>query len=630
MDNSLRRSAEDGTSRPPAPGTPSNTGLTTREQIGLAVLAADRARRRAFARMRRARFMSWRYRSPEAEELLIAPPDLRAQDLSFLGEIDAGGFGVAGSVVMLNGRTPFEVMPPFPEWARELHGFSWLRHLDATRSPAVEEMARKWVREWIAGRGPSRAYGWAPDVVGRRIVSWLTYAGLLLDDAEHKPYTAIMRSLAEQITYLSASWRNAPDGYPRLLALIALVYADLCIAGRDRQLAHSERRLTAELQRQILPDGGHIGRNPSILIELLFDLLPLRQCFGARGKKPQPALLAAIARIAPMLRMLRLGDGMLARFNGVGAAEHDALATVLAYDDAKPPQAAEVGPSGYVRMERGATVVMVDVGAPPPLDLAGSACAGCLSFELGVGSEVLLVNAGRPATPDARARALARATASHNTLTLNDQSSSKLVRNARLEQQIGAAPIRQPENVTCQLREECGGIVLEGSHDGYADRFGLIHTRTLALDAGGHTLQGTDKLDAAKGVLRFAWDLPFAVYFHLPPGAEAGAGQSPNTAELLLESGEHWRLAAVGAAVSIEEGIYFADVSGPRPTQQVVLRAVCYGAAEVFWKLERIREGLPVDHTTRKRLRASRPLSERLAETCDGFDTPQDTPEEPT
>ena len=50
---------------------------------------------------------------------------------------------------------------------------------------------------------------------------------------------AVMRSLAEQVTYLSASWRNAPDGYPRLLALIALVCADLCIADHERQLAQS-------------------------------------------------------------------------------------------------------------------------------------------------------------------------------------------------------------------------------------------------------------------------------------------------------------------------------------------------------------------------------------------------------
>ena len=43
------------------------------------------------------------------------------------------------------------------------------------------------------------------------------------------------------------------------------------------------RRLVDELERQILPDGGHISRNPGALIELLLDLLPLRQAFAARN-----------------------------------------------------------------------------------------------------------------------------------------------------------------------------------------------------------------------------------------------------------------------------------------------------------------------------------------------------------
>ena len=87
-----------------------------------------------------------------------------------------------------------------------------------------------------------------------------------------------------------------------------------------------------------------------MLIELLLDLLPLRQCCAARGLDAGPCLLAAIARMAPMLRHLRLGDGMLARFNGMGATERDVLATVLAYDDSEADPPATAPPSGYVRL----------------------------------------------------------------------------------------------------------------------------------------------------------------------------------------------------------------------------------------------------------------------------------------
>jgi uncharacterized heparinase superfamily protein len=565
-------------------------------------------RRGPFAFLRRSRLR--RQRPAAAEELLIAPPDLRTQDPSLVDEIDADMFGLAGCVALLHGSSPFAIEPPNADWERELHGFGWLRNLEAGRSLDVETLARELVREWIAGNRRRQGRAWALDVVARRVIAWLSHAALLLDGADKRPYTAIMRSLDEQVMLLSTAWRSAPDGYPRLLAVIALVNADLCIAGRDRQLEYSVPLLTAELDRQILPDGGHIGRNPATLVELMLDLLPLRQCFGARGIKPDPSLPAAIGRMAPMLRTLLMGDGLPARFNGVGFTERDALATALAYDESPTVTANSAPPSGYLRLERGSTAIVMDTGAPPDLDTAGSACAGSLSFEMSAGSDLLLVNAGRPIAPDAGARALARSTASHNTLCLSDQSSSTLIRNAKLEQAIGAVPIRHPDIVKCVVAQDEAGITVEASHDGYMPRFSLIHARKLHLDATGTRLEGVDNLSPAKGVLRLAWDLPFAIRFHLHPEAEASMGQSPDIAELALETGELWRLSATGAALSIEDSTYFADISGPRPAQCVALRAVCGGTAEVAWRLERVRQGRPLDAKTRQRIRSEKRQTE--------------------
>lgn len=579
---------------------------TTRAQIGQAIMAAGRAPRGAFARLRRSSLLRWRHRPAAAEELLIAPPDLRTQDASFVDEIEAGTFGLAGCVALLDGRSPFAIEPASADWERELHGFGWLRHLEAAHSLEVETLARELVREWIAGSRRRYPPAWRLDVVGRRVIAWLSHAALLLDGERKRPYAAFMRSLDEQVSHLSAAWQSAPDGYPRLLALIALVKADLCIAGRDRQLDYSVPALAAALQRQILADGGHISRNPATLIELMLDLLPLRQCFGARSIKPDPALSAAIARMAPMLRTLLLGDGLPARFNGVGFTERDALATALAYDDSPPIAPATAPPSGYLRIARGATVIVMDAGAPPDLEVAGSACAGSLSFEMSTGSDLLFVNAGRPTAPDAHARALARSTMSHNTLCLNDQSSSTLIRNAKLEQAIGAVPIRHPDVVKCVVHADEAGISVDASHDGYLPRFNLMHTRLLQLDASGARLDGVDTLSPAKGVLRLAWDLPFAIHFHLHPEAEVEIGQTPDVAEVALDTGELWRMSATGAALSIEDSTHFADVSGQRAAQSIVLRGVCGGTAQVAWRLERVRQGRPLDAGTRRRIRSEK------------------------
>jgi uncharacterized heparinase superfamily protein len=519
-----------------------------------------------------------------ADDILMAPPNLRVPDPSFVDELRFGTFGLAGEIADLKGRSPFAHRPFDHAWTCELHGFGWLRHLDAARSPACEKLARRLIDDWLRLGQRDKPNAWAPQVTGRRLISWLAHSALILDGADQRFYASVLRSLHQQIAYLSGAWQHAPPGYDRLLALIGLVLAELCIAGHDRRRQRAEKWLDAELERQILADGGHIDRNPETLIELVLDLLPLRQCFLVRGLPGGGALLGVLERMLAMVRHLRLGDGSLARFNGVGATDRDALATVLAYDKGHTVVPALATPSGYARLERGPSVVLIDVGPPPPIAVAQSAHAGCLAFELSVGGEPLLVNNGVPGGATRGQRAAARATASHNTLCLKEQSSSTLSRRGRSK---NALPIVHPDRVTSSLVEVDSGLVLEATHDGYVGRWGLLHRRRLWLAAAGHQLAGSDALLPSKGVLRFAWDVPFAVHFHVHPDVEVCPGREANTADLLLRSGEHWRLAASAATLTIELSGHNVGALGARPAQQVVLRAACHGEVEVAWRLER-------------------------------------------
>ena len=231
---------------------------TAREQVSLALLSVGQAGRGALARMRRSRLLRWRYRSEAADELLLAPPDLRVADASFADEVASGSFGLGGWAATLGGRSPFAVAAPSPQWARELHGFGWLRHLDHAQTQDARALAQQLVGEWIRRSRRHADPAWRPDVVGAppdlvavargAAARWPRRPALWRRDA----------SLADHATHLSASWRNAPDGYPRLLCLIALVYADVSMSGHERRLAQSEKLLATELERQITPDGGHI------------------------------------------------------------------------------------------------------------------------------------------------------------------------------------------------------------------------------------------------------------------------------------------------------------------------------------------------------------------------------------
>lgn len=562
--------------------------LTIAEHTRLARLATDRVRRAAVARVLSSRLLRWRYGAPVADELLIVPQELRTCDPSFADEIAMGHFGFGGAVAYIGSGSPFGLKPPSPEWERELHGFGWLRHLRAAETEEARDQAVDLVLEWIRKHGSRGGIAWEQPVIGRRLISWISNASLLLDDVDQTTYDRIADSLGDQLIRLSATWRDAAAGFPRLLSLTALVLTDLCVAGHDRHLGEIESAFAEELDSQILPDGGHISRNPGIPVELLLDLLPLRQCFAVRDRAAPPALGAAISRMLPHIRFLRLGDGSLVRFNGMGSPNLDLVATALAYGDPPAVLPAHAPASGYARLARGDTVLIADVGSPPPLELAGQAHAGCLSFEMSSGRYPIFVNCGAPGPADQDWRAASRATASHNTLCVGGKSSSRLILHDLLETLVGSPPIRFPENVAARVKDLTeGGISLSARHDGYHKQFGLIHRRQIALDASGGKLRGTDTLGPLRGKLRLAVDVPFALHFHLHPDVACSAVPRSTSAEIVLPNGERWSFTAERAQLSIEDSFHCADLSGPRRALQIVLRGACYGESEVKWIMER-------------------------------------------
>lgn len=563
--------------------------LTLSEHFKIAALSVDRKRRAAVTRALSSPLLSWRYGSLAPDQVLIVPQDLRTADPSFWAELSAGYMGLAGVISDLRGASPFRVTPPTLDWECALHGFGWLRHLAATDEPEAFQKGRELALDWIAS-DDGQGVAWEPQILARRVISWISHTFVLLEGAEPATYSTITRSLGRQVVRLAGTWRMAPDGYPRLFCLISLVLADLAVVGHDKNLQKALQQLSLELKRQFLPGGSHASRNAQVLVEILVDLLPLSQCFKSRGREPLPEISKTIRKAIVHLRQMRLGDGMLARFNGVGVAAPAGLATVLPYGDPDDEELRHKVTGGYVRLERGRSIVVVDSGSPPQLAFAAEASAGCLSFEMSSGADLIFVNGGMPGSASRDWEPQARATASHNTLCLAEYSSSKLLQNSTLQSLVGGMPIRNPSTVTCKFNEDSGAAVVETSHDGYMKRFKLVHWRTISLASSGGELAGVDKLARPHESVRMVRSLPFAIHFHLHPDVACAIETTPETGRqcrIKTLSGEYWVFGSEGAEIFVEDSVYFADSAGPRQSLQIVLRAATAGFSEVRWWVRR-------------------------------------------
>ena len=528
-----------------------------------------------------------------AERLLIAPQNIRTGDPTTADDIYAGYFAFGGKIVNAHGRSPFEIEPGSAAWARALASFGWLRHLRAADTVRARDYARALVDDFLTHMGkPIPEPAWEPRVVARRTLAWLSQSPLILDGADRIFYRRFMRGLGRAQMVLEHELKAGLSGESKLLVAITLAELGLCAQGATKLQKKATKALAEELDRQILPDGGHISRNPQILIDLLLDLLPLRQAYAARNIAAPPQLLNAIDRIMPMLRLFRHGDGALALFNGMGVTAPEMLATVLAYDDARARAITNAPYSGYQRLEAQGSLLVIDAGPPPPQDFSEQAHAGCLAFEFSCEAQHLVINCGAPDVHREAARQAARMTAAHSTLVVDDTSSCRFAFHSTLGKWLGHRIISGPNRVTVERTPVSAATRLRLSHNGYQSRFGLIHERDLALSDDGYELEGQDRLRPA-AASKVPANYPYCLRFHVHPSVRLKPSSKPRGILFELSDRSQWLFEAPGRDIKIAESVFFASPDGPRRCEQIVISTETSQSTQVDWRLRRLEKTTP-------------------------------------
>ena len=506
------------------------------------------------------------------------PPDLRLKlNERWPGDAKRGAAVLAGEIEFSGElvRNPMPVwFPPRagPGWLAAWHGFGWLADLIGVGA-AARDPARALVQSWLVESAAWHPIAWRSDVVATRIFAWIVHFDEIAGREADRPLRrAMLASIARQARHLARTAAWELTGAARLRAVKGLIGGLAALGGSAKRMARVLRVLDRELAVQILPDGGHRTRNPSVQLAVLRDLIDVRAVLRAAQVEIPPSVQQAIERMAPMLRFFRHGDRRLALFNN--SVEEDGVVVDLALTRSEtrghPPMPAPH--SGFQRLQAGQSLVLVDTGRQPPRGLDGEAHAGTLSFELSQGRDRIIVNCGGYRGAKAAWRRVARSSAAHSVLVVSDTNAVEIQADGSLG--------RGPSTVRCERAEEGGHQWIAASHDGYRPRFGVTYARELYLAADGDDLRGEDKLTGRSGAR-------FALRFHLHPAVEASLVENGGGALLRLASGAVWRLRAAGAEMGLGESIYLGT-GELRKTQQIVLSGTTGpSGATVRWAIRR-------------------------------------------
>jgi uncharacterized heparinase superfamily protein len=322
-----------------------------------------------------------------------------------------------------------------------------------------------------------------------------------------------------------------------------------------------EEMLIEACAKQFYGDGGHLSRSPEALAEALLDLVAARDALF----DPPQLLNDTLPKLANMLRMTRLGDGGLACFQGGSENSSATIDAALARvgGEIRPFQFANQ--SGFQRLEVGPLRALFDVGGAPPLSYAERAHASALAFELSSENERLIVNVGATRELSPAARMAARATNAHSTLVLADALS------ANLDERRGGARLSGPHLDEVRRSSDESGITVQGRHDGYKEKFGLLHRRYLFVDHDGKNLRGIDELIRPMRLKSPApkKNIPYVIRFHLHPSVRARLVEQ-QTALLETPGHQRWRLRTDAPDIAIEPSIYWGGAA-PRESHQITL-----------------------------------------------------------
>jgi len=133
---------------------------------------------------------------------------------------------------------------------------------------------------------------------------------------------------------------------------------------------------------------------------------------------------------------------------------------------------------------------------------------------------------------------------------------------------------------------------VRASHDGYLERFGILHHRVLSISADGNKIDGEDLFMPPEDELEPKSTLDeFATRFHLHPGIKANRLTDGRGVMLILPNKDVWNFTAHEDRVELEESVYLGGLDGPRRTLQIVISGQARKVGRVHWTFAHVPHG---------------------------------------
>jgi hypothetical protein len=277
---------------------------------------------------------------------------------------------------------------------------------------------------------------------------------------------------------------------------------------REKKFYQKAREiLLAELEEQILQDGGHFELSPmyhAIILGRLLDCINLVQNNHFFDDNILPYFIDKARKMSGWLTVMCHPDGEISFFNDAALGIALSPGQLIDYAErlgincnlTRGTDCVFFNESGYARLKKGPAVVILDAAKVGPDYQPGHAHADTLSFEFSFANQRVIVNSGTSSYLNGPARWWQRSTAAHSTVEIDGQNSSEVWASFRVARRA------RPFDRNWEKNDD--NIIFFACHDGYKRLKGqCVHCRKWELSNNALVVQDVIKGSFKQAIARY-------------------------------------------------------------------------------------------------------------------------------
>ena len=458
---------------------------------------------------------------------------------------------------------------------KKLHSFFWLFSIDLKSSKNTTQSI---IEKWIDGNKNYDSKNWEIDTLSKRVISWISNSKLTYENSSDDFKNKFNFIIKKQINHLINEIDRSELVDDKMIGCTAIVMAGLSY--KDEKFLTYGLALLKKISIFSF-DNSNFPRSRSLrqLVFYLKYFVLIREMLKESQNEIPEYLDEKIYYLGQAYNFIYGSTKLSYLFNGNHETTQTDFNNYLKLRGYKfKTSSNEIG--GYVILKNKNASLIMDTGNAPEKKFSSNFQSGPLSFEFSYQDKKLISNSGYFQNTKHQLNNISRSTAAHSTLTIDNTSVSKFKKN-----KFGNCYIENSYKIfNKKIIFEKNQWILSSSHDGYQNRYGLIHNRELEFYPNKNILIGKDRLIRKKNYKSTNFDLRF----HLAPNTKVSKTQNGKIILIELDN-SGWKFSCNEYLIDIETGLYFGKKNLFIENQNIFISGSTQNDEQtIFWKIEKI------------------------------------------